>query len=202
MSQEPNGTWPQEDPPSATSAFDDPGETSGLKRRSTAMTLSRSHEGFQRTGEPGADEDTSTDGHDEPLSPPLLMPPPTSGRLSRLRRSAGFAIQSLDTVTGTNLVTIGYFTRLGIFLAKVASLMKPCWPYVPGLEVAVPLIAIAALDLRPTPGYNREYSGRRPSAWTLGTSVTLMVLHVWVLWCARRWGMLCVNLRQDKWQDW
>lgn len=105
------------------------------------------------------------DLHEERL---LLMPPP--------RR---FNWNTLSTLESD---WINHLLRLSFFFAKITSLIQPCSPYIPNLQIAFPLIFFAAVDL---------ISNRSG-----GTSILLVMIHAFILWFVRR-DFLC----PDQWPN-
>lgn len=96
--------------------------------------------------------------------------------------------------------TLGYFVRLAIFVAKMISLARPCWPYMVSLRVGVPLVAVAALDLGlPQLGTAYSYSRSRRT-WGIATSLALLALHFSVLWMTPGWANLCAMAPHDPWR--
>ncbi|KAG7117714.1 serine/threonine-protein kinase IKS1 like [Verticillium longisporum] len=100
--------------------------------------------------------------------------------------------------------------RLGIFFGKLATLARPCWPYMFNPWIGASLIALAALDLgildaRSRRGSMHDRAGwigqRRNTVDSLGTrevrtSALLLLLHFAVLWTAQRWAPLCAMVPQ------
>lgn len=145
-----------------------------------AMTISRSQDGYRESVSPTRRADVPQEPR---FSPPLLLPPPRS-RTNALQ-------QQLIQLTSIDRATLTHATRTGLFLAKLATLARPCFPYVARPEVSVPLVLVAALDFG---------GARRASAgWA---RLLLLVLHFVALWVARRWGALCVVPPRDAWAEW
>jgi hypothetical protein len=142
-------------------------------------------------------------------SPPLLMPPPTTAADALRRRVTVFIIHFMN-LAGPHSPLISYIIRLGLFGIKVTTLLRPCWPLMAQLNVAIPLIGVAALDLglpRVTSyspvliqGHG-DYFSSGPRAWGLGMSIVLLVLHFTVLWVASGWGTLCMERQHDIWAE-
>jgi len=146
---------------------------------------------------------------EEVRSPPLLMAPPRS-ILEEARHRMGVMTFYLLSQLGLERDTVNYTVRLSFFLAKVVSLAQSCWPYMTKMEVAIPLIILAALDLKVPESTNFTLARRNhrgeiefgPSrARGLGQSTALFVLHVGVLWLARQWDDLCVKPQSHWGQD-
>ncbi|KAK0385098.1 hypothetical protein NLU13_7576 [Sarocladium strictum] len=200
--QERNSSWPQSVLPDLTASQE---EMDGLRRRSTAIALSRSRDGFSPVLRASLPEDQSTDGHEEPLLSPLLLPgPPSTTMLGRLTSTTQVAMQRVGRITGVTSATVEYVSRLSLFLVKLSSLAQPCWPYMPTLQVAIPLVVLAALDLRvsSTELTNGHHRGLRWRA--IITTIGLLTLHVGLLWVARSQDALCIVIQQeiDGWPDW
>lgn len=175
----------------------------GLRRRATAMTLSRSRDGFSPGLRAEMPDDASTDGHEEPMSSPLLLPePPNTSVLGRLNRSVRTVAIRTSQVTGITSSTVEYFLRLSLFLVKLSTLAQPCWPYMPTLHVAVPLLILATLDLRMSPGQEVHHHRGRSTARAFGSSAGLLLLHASLLWYARSQQALCLAVLHEAWPDW
>ncbi|PHH73015.1 hypothetical protein CDD82_5693 [Ophiocordyceps australis] len=153
-----------------------------------------------------------------PYSPPLLMAPPRT-RAAELRYQLDMAMFRVCQLLGLS----SHLGRLALFLLKLASLAQPCWPYVTRLQVALPLLLVAALDLAaprapssssssssspPTPLLDRAAAAATrhvpaaASASAMATTLLLLVLHFVVLWLARRYNGLCVAPPQHDWGQW
>ncbi|GJN74678.1 calcium-dependent protein kinase [Purpureocillium lilacinum] len=146
-----------------------------------------------------------------PLSPPLLLAPPRT-RAEEVRYQTVVMFERMLGIVGIRPEFVSYIGRLGLFLLKMVTLGRPCWPYVASLEVSIPLVVVAALDLGlPTitsaGGARRDsqtgdlVSTHIPSAG-LGTSMILLAFHFAVLWLAQKWNALCVAVPGDDWADW
>ncbi|KAM5372530.1 hypothetical protein ACJZ2D_007430 [Fusarium nematophilum] len=183
-------------------------------RTSHSMVISRSQEGRRSSVvAPNArDASESPELHERrsSQSPPLLLAPPTPPS-GALRERLGMFLIHIMTVSGPTLPLVSYITRLGLFAVKITSLTRPCWPFMVQPNIAIPLVAVAALDLglpRLTtypatvrPGYGDNFStGLR--AWGLGTSFILLCLHFTVLWVAGGWETLCAARQQEGWVEW
>ena len=180
------------------------------------MTSSRSQDGYARSSSPESHATSNSPSRrtSPALNTPLLMPPPTTFWGEVRHRTA---IAQHQTIYFLNRHTdpMVFFIRLGLFLAKMASLSKPCWPYMVNVGIGGTLVAIAGLDLSITGRrgtINRRNGGFRAVAgrdehplgrwnWDLKASFTLFILHFLVLWVASRWGTLC-PLSQEAWVDW
>lgn len=198
--EERNSSWPQSVVPDLNDGHD---EMQGLRRRSTAMALSRSRDGFSPVLRASVPDDQSTDGHEEPLLSPLLLPgPPNTSMVGRLGRTTRLAVRKASDMTGITSSTVEYFSRLTLFLVKLSSLAQPCWPYMPALQFAVPLVILAALDLRLSPT-EVSHGLRGVLRWrAIVTTLFLLLLHVSLLWFARSQDTLCMAVQHDGWPDW
>lgn len=167
------------------------------------MALSRSRDGFKETIHAEPLDDTSTDGREEPSSPPLLLPGPTTTSLSgRLLDRTRIMVRRASHMTGITSAVIEHVFRLTLFLVKLASLAQPCWPYVPALQVSMPLILIAALDLRATSGGISYVDRARAPARAFAVTMALLALHMSILWLSRRRNTLCMATQHEGWPDW
>jgi hypothetical protein len=172
----------------------------------TAMAFSRSQEGFRRASHASPEHMASRTLPSPSPQPsptvqtPLLMPPPPT-RLGALTQSIEVARHHLQLVGHRHGDSIQLVLRLLLFLVKLLSLAKPCWPYMVNLEVGVPLMTIAAIDLG-IPAQKDPYSRESGLAWNWGlrTSVTLLIVHFLGLWLATRWTSLCALA--PHWMDW
>lgn len=146
---------------------------------------------------------------DQVRSPPLLMAPPRSG-LQEVRHRAGVMTLYLLSQVGLEGDLVNHTMRLSFFLTKLFTLTQPCWPYVTKTEVALPLVIVAALDLKVPKSTNYALAHRNSDGQVefgasrvrgLAWSTALFVLHVGVLWLAQRWDNLCVK-PQSHWEGW
>ncbi|KAM0204025.1 hypothetical protein ACHAQI_010174 [Fusarium lateritium] len=142
-------------------------------------------------------------------SPPLLMAPPTTAADALRRRVTVFIIHFMH-LAGPYSQLVSYTVRLGLFAIKMTTLTRPCWPLMAQLNVAIPLVGVAALDLGlpRTTSYSPvlrqdygDYFASGPRAWGLGMSLILLVLHFTVLWVASGWETLCMVRQHDVWAD-
>ncbi|PHH58521.1 hypothetical protein CDD81_5488 [Ophiocordyceps australis] len=145
------------------------------------------------------------------------MAPPRTGA-AEVRYQLDLAMYRVCRLLGLHHGLSGHVGRLALFLVKLAALAQPCWPYVTRLEVALPLLLVAALDLGVSRGGRRvpldvaggtsaaaaaahhDVAARAPSGMV--TSLFLVALHFGVLWLARRWNVLCVVPAQHDWGEW
>ena len=136
--------------------------------------------------------------HGQPPSPPLLMPPPTL-LLQQQHPVIQFIRGSPDFLS--------LIFRLAVFVVKITSLLRPCFPYVPSVSVLVPLVGLAALDLGMiSSGRGLALGGHGAGVRSSGiqrgwkASLITVLLHFLVLNIAERWGVLCSTRRGD-WID-
>lgn len=144
-------------------------------------------------------------------SRPLLMPPPRS-RTAEMRDNIYLVLVYLTTrLLGPQRDLPNQLVRIGFFLVKVLTVMSPCWPYMSRMELSLPLLIGAALDLRvPDPGSATvarrtvddaiEFGPARLRG--LGWSAVLLVLHLIFVWGVRRWDALCVVPTHGAWERW
>lgn len=169
------------------------------------MTVTRSQDGYREPSPTRRTEVTaSTD--EASFRPPLLLAPPRS-RTSELQHRLSLSLFRLFSFLGLEQTMVNYVVRLSLFLFKIATLARPCFPYVPSPQVSIPLVLVAAIDFGlPGPVSSssmvRRASVRRSAIGGPGTSTVLLVLHLAVLWTASRWGALCVPAPRDVWADW
>ena len=182
----------------------------GVPRR-RRFTLTHTEDN-RRDSQAALGHDDSPTDDERPLSPPLLMAPPLT-RGGAASYQIEVALDRMVTALGLSWDLLSYITRLGVFLLKLGTLGRPCWPYVARLEVSIPLVIVAALDLG-LPTITTSFAMRQsqsdqsalvarylPSAG-IGTSLILLGLHFAVLWVARKWDTLCVSIPRDDWAEW
>lgn len=150
-----------------------------------------------------------TNGHAHSDGPLLLAPPPSE--IATIPHGAALLLIRFCTMIGADPDSVKYLGRLSLFLIKLATLVRPCWPYMVNLEVSAPLVLLAVLDLGlPTSTSNTRT--RRPSHGELVTSLfrqtglktrlLFLALHLVVIWLAGRWQALCVAVPHDEWAQW
>lgn len=180
----------------ATETHGSDSQTSGFTAAGEqAMAVSRRQNSYQEL-HPDADEHDAHSTLSPPHSPPLLLEPPPT-RVAALCRTVVLFFFRLCNALGVQPATVYYTFRVSLFLAKLGTLVRPCWPYLPKLEVGTPLVIIATLDLA-------RYSlmpHRSPSYSAYWTSVVLLGFHFVVLLVARRWDTLCLNFNHE-WTNW
>ncbi|KAK1245869.1 hypothetical protein MKX07_004938 [Trichoderma sp. CBMAI-0711] len=224
-----DGPWPASDPRDEGLMQDASGLVHADPEPSNAIVKSRSHD--PHVLEP-VDQRNSTlqaNGHAHSEGPLLLAPPPQ--QFSTIPHGAGLLLMRFCAITGVTPDTVKYLGRLGLFLVKLATLVRPCWPYMTTLEVGGPLVLLAVLDLGlPTTSHHHSSSAaaaatnvrtagnvalgprRRPSHGELatslfrqtgvGTRLLFLALHLAVVWQAARWEALCVAVPRDEWDGW
>lgn len=186
------------------------------RHRPTAMVSSRSQDGYARSASPeshGTSHSPSRRASPAVITP-LLMPPPSTF-WGEVRHRTHIVQHQAVLFLNRHADPMVLFIRLGLFLAKMASLTNPCWPYMINVGIGGTLVAVAGLDLciagssvtisqrsggfRGAPARLEPPAGRRD--WDLRASFILFVLHFLVLWVASRWGTLCPS-SQEAWADW
>ncbi|KAF7561461.1 hypothetical protein G7046_g2682 [Stylonectria norvegica] len=192
------------------SVLQDPPPQPPLRHRSNqSIVVSRGLDSRRNSAIPSDDQDASGATESDRFSPPLLMAPPNN-LASNFRNKMVTSLFHILAMSRRNFALLSYFGRLGLFLVKVMSLTRPCWPYMINPSVAVPLIAAAALDLglpRLAVSSSRmqprsQLVPASPRAWGLGTSLVLLVLHFSALWMASRRQVLCAAPPHEAWADW
>ncbi|KAI8714126.1 Protein kinase domain-containing protein [Fusarium sp. LHS14.1] len=186
----------------------DPNRQSVSRHRTAhSMVLSRSQEGRRRSSIVAtvrdAPEVPELNERRSSQSPPLLLAPPTTTS-NALRDRLRMFLLEIVTMTGPSLSLLSYIIRLGLFAVKITSLTRPCWPFMVQLNIAIPLVAVAALDLglprlASYPPASRDYFTSGPRAWGLGTSLILLGLHFTLLWIASGWDNFCAAPQQEEW---
>ena len=74
------------------------------------------------------------------------MPPPSTF-LGDVRHHTSLARHRAGHFARRNAEQLTFLVKLAIFLAKMATLSRACWPYSVDLGVSAGLVALAALDL-------------------------------------------------------
>ncbi|KAK6064648.1 Carotenoid 9,10(9',10')-cleavage dioxygenase 1 [Seiridium cupressi] len=166
-------------------------------RHQHAMTLSRSQDGSLQREHRASREDAQ-----EPVaSPPLLMPPPTTF-WGDIRHQGVLGWHGMCQFYLDNAEDVVFLMRLAMFLLKMASLARMCWPLAARLEISTPLVGVAAMDLgmphrdvlvaRPVDGSRMpRRSGASRWQWGWRISGALFILHFLILWLANRWSRPC-----------
>jgi serine/threonine protein kinase len=195
---------------------------SNTRYRSQAMAMSRSQDSLQRRTREG-----SVSPSIDQMETPLLMPPPSTF-LSGVRHRVIIAQhQSLHFLWRYQDI-LSFASRLLVFLIKMASVARPCWPYTLSLGIGTGLVALAGADLGLAESHRRLLftSGAREQAqyaisptfqnpavrearnrtravwrWDWRTSVALFAIHFIILWGASRSGILCAS-PVDRWSEW
>ncbi|KAF4889683.1 putative serine/threonine-protein kinase iksA [Colletotrichum fructicola] len=187
-------------------------DPSSPRHRPQAQTMvaSRSQDSFPRLSPEIAVSEASAESvKDEPLgSPPLLMPPPPGTRFAAFQHRLMVGWLRAGHLIHHNASPLLVVTRLGLFLSKLYSLTRPCWPYMVDTSVGAFLVVIAALDLGlANTDTSRELRYRQdfrihnglPWAWGLRGTVLLAVIHLVVLWAAGQWNALCTTGGSRSW---
>ncbi|KAI0377609.1 kinase-like protein [Hypomontagnella monticulosa] len=184
------------------------GSPSTPRHRPQAMTLSRSHEGFTRSPDRGRATGIVHSPPPPTLHTPLLMGPPV-GTFGTLKQQAQ---HNLTYLTRDHADSIMFTFRLLLFLAKVLSLARQCWPFTISLGIGVPLLGLAGIDLGmpshrdvfiPNQDVRRRLASSTSFQWRWGWrgSVFLLFSHFLALSAFSRWGVLCVAYKDD-WAYW
>ena len=138
-----------------------------------------------------------------PATPLLLAPPST--QTSLMTQYVNPMLYHTSTLVSRYYHVISPVARFTVFGGKIASLSGPCWPYMPALEVSIPLLCVAALDFGMPDTVVREgrvFRPRRASIWGPWTSLLLLLLHFFVLWMTSRSRVLCKIISHDPWTTW
>jgi hypothetical protein len=194
-----------------------PPDGSTLKWHSSSaqpQALSRQMRVSDKTGDHSKSDsstsanDASNTQHRQSFATPLLMAPPEpSNSLEAV--SAGLA-----NIFGRTLHMLGFercslsqFLRVGCFLVKLTLLCRRCWPFMTTLQVGIPLVLLATLDLRKP----RQTLLQTNHGWlsVLASSFKspilsflLFLVHLSVLSVASQWGALCVTRPSPRWDEW
>ena len=139
------------------------------------------------------------------------MPPPTTF-LGEVRHRGSVAQHNTRLFLAQHAESTESLFRLGLFLVKMVTLSRPCWPYMVNWGIGATLVAVAGMDLgipisrggalprKPPAGgpLARNESSVTSNGWTWDwrVSVLLLMVHFLVLAAASRWGALCA------WADW
>ncbi|KAI0441937.1 kinase-like domain-containing protein [Xylaria telfairii] len=176
------------------------------RHQSHIMVLSRSQE-----RPPSPDQSTPPSPLPSPTAhTPLLMPAPV-GPLGTFSYQVALCQHHITRFAAAHSAWISLFCKLSLFLVKIISLTKICWPFMVSLGIGIPLVGAAGLDLAVpsevsnalTDGGRSRYASRPSAAWHWGWrgSIMLLALHFSALWATSRWGNLCVAAREG-WVDW
>ncbi|KAI1145595.1 kinase-like protein [Nemania diffusa] len=174
-----------------------------------AMVLSRSQERHPSPGRPNFSRSPSPQPSPTAHTP-LLLPAPV-GPLGTFSHQVVLCQHRISRFSRAHFGSISLIFKLSLFLVKVASLTRICWPYMVSMSIGMPLVGAAGLDLAVGSHVNNiivdggrpRYTVRASSAWYSGWrgSLILLALHFSALWAASRWGNLCADAR-DGWVDW
>lgn len=175
-------------------------------RHSQSMVLSRSQDGSRHRVSIHDDRDMK---EREAYGPPLLMAPP-EGMSNALSRRLGILPFHIWAFLRPYLSILGYLVRLNLFIVKIISLGRPCWPYMTSLQISIPLLAAAALDVglpQRTGSSVTIHSSRTstfstyPRVWAIVKSLALLVLHFVVLWISSSRHALCAATPPERWPE-
>ncbi|KAI1202713.1 kinase-like domain-containing protein [Nemania serpens] len=181
------------------------------RHQSHAMVLSRSQE---RPASPDRSSFASSPGpQPSPTAhTPLLMPAP-AGPMGTFSHQAILFRHRIATFSRAHAASISLILKFALFLIKITSLTRVCWPYTVSLGIGISLVTAAGLDLAVASeaqassttmdGGRPRYITRISAAWRWGWkgSLILLALHFFALWATSRWGNLCVVPREG-WVDW
>ncbi|EPE06697.1 calcium-dependent protein kinase [Ophiostoma piceae UAMH 11346] len=209
-------------------------------RQGPALGNEAGHEGsgdlspVRRSHHAHAEEDTSTDalapllgasiptagttGADDPyystpMATPtfLLMPPPTTF-WGEVRHQALLAQYHATVFVSRHAEPVSFFARSVLFLVKMATLSRPCWPYMFQTVVGAVLVTMAGLDLgiprRREPVLYRRHQRRQQIqidwTWDWRASTIFLVLHFAILSLASRYDVLCARSSSSsvQWEEW
>ncbi|KAI2782527.1 kinase-like protein [Daldinia loculata] len=201
---------PEIDYRSSLQKYGTPSTPQTPRHRPQAMTLSRSHEDLLRSS-PERGRATGI-VHSQPaptLHTSLLLAPP-AGALGTLEQQTR---GSLVYLARRHAYSVIFTLRLVIFLVKVVSIARACWPFTVSLGVGVPLLGLAGIDLgiplrsdTVLSSHEREQHehvepGLSHWSWGLRGSFVLLTFHFVALWALSRLGVVCVSFG-DTWTDW
>lgn len=161
------------------------------------MTLSRGRDGY-RAPVMEVDEGQISPQRPDMIARPLLMAPPR-GRLADARDRAAETLYPL-------VPSSPQVISLALFSVRVASLVWPCWPYMPRAGIGFPLIVITGVDLvrltsRRPPATNVFVPRARETFFggTRAMSYVLLMLHLAVVLAGTRSGTMCERPYPDRW---
>ncbi|GAW25752.1 putative calcium-dependent protein kinase [Rosellinia necatrix] len=196
--------------PASTNGISKYQDPSSPQLQSHAIVLSRSQEGRPSPIRPSSDSRSPSPHPAATVHTPLLMPVPL-GPLGTFSHRAVLYQHNLSTFTRAHSGSILLCYKLILFLIKMASLTRVCWPFMVNVSIGIPLISAAALDLAVTSGTSNviidggrpRFSARTSPVWHWGWkgSLILLALHFLALGATSRWGGLCVSAREG-WVDW
>ncbi|KAI1502447.1 kinase-like domain-containing protein [Biscogniauxia marginata] len=184
------------------------------RHRPQALTLSRGQDGLVRSS-PARVRAIGTNSHSQPspnIHTPLLIAPPPGGPLGVLRQQAILSQHQLFHFIGNHIDSVSFVVKFSLFLIKMASLAKVCWPFMVSVGVGVPLIGVAGIDLaipyRGTfvaghEGASRTHISSDSFQYRWGWQITFafLLFHFLALWAVTQWGVLCAAT-QDDWLYW
>lgn len=146
--------------------------------------------------------------HQRTPTTPLLLPPPRS-RWREIEHRFSLGVYYACSALGLETQSLVYALQLAIFVVKMVTLARPCWPYVASLQVCIPLLVVATLELlfasSPVSHASRlrgQYYHLGGLFQTRGTGIVLLAFHFATLWLAGRWDALCIYAPHQEWADW
>jgi len=180
--------------------------------RAPHISASRSQDGYGRSSLDHQDMGGGRQTSPPAITTPLLMPPPTTF-LGDVRHRGSVAQHHARLFLARHAESTESLFRLCLFLVKMATLSRPCWPYMVNWGVGATLVAVAGMDLgipigrgvglprQPPAGGSptRDEGATTPArgrGWDWRVSAALFAIHFLVLAAVSRWGALCA------WVDW
>ena len=171
----------------------------GFRHRSS---VSHGQEGHPGAAQEATGQSSRFSGSQETPTPdtPLLMAPPAfSARAMQAERQGSSSRLYRQLHPLSELLRISFW--LGLFLAKMMALARPCQPFMFNLATGLPLVLLAALDLgvtltrRSNVGLDEASSNRarleRRLDWGPRTSLVLVGVHFLFAVVMDRLDMLC-----------
>jgi len=182
------------------------------RHRPPPLVTSHGHDSLERRTRTPSPIGTDRTSPTAPGACPLLMPPPATP-LEHARHQVVVAHHNLSLFLARHASPVVSSIRLAFFVVKMASLARPCWPYVVNPVIGAFLVVVAGMDLDiPAAASNAGPSPRRlltraglpsrpdvggvASRWRrdLRISLVLLFLHVVVMWAAFSQDRLCTVL--------
>ncbi|KAJ6788082.1 hypothetical protein PWT90_02529 [Aphanocladium album] len=146
--------------------------------------------------------------HQRTPTTPLLLPAPRS-RWAEIEHRISVSLYHACRAVGVETQSLVYTFQLAVFVVKTATLVRPCWPYMASLQVCVPLLVVATLELLFASSPVSHGSRLRGQYYHVGglfqargTGVVLLAFHFATLWLAGRWDALCIYGPRQEWADW
>ncbi|KAF4120383.1 Serine/threonine protein kinase [Geosmithia morbida] len=186
--------------------------------RTHAMTVTKSQEGYSDrsgasslptsssvsyTGDTATaqNQDHEREQQDSPRLPLLMAPPRT--RTEELRYRTQMYLFWFLGLIGLHEDVANRSVRMGLFIIKLMTLTRPCWPYMVKVEMGIPLVVMAVMDFRDSDvsgwlvtrhnNHGHVEFGSPPWHRGLMLSLVLLAVHFLLLWLAHSWEALCVK---------